>query len=147
MKQIISLLVLNIVFSVTIMAEAFTASRPLPTISDFDCEGEDGEHSILMNVVFEENLKIHQMDFLQSTQHDEGPFPLLPLKYRLNDLQGRLHQDQMEYDFSPGNYQDCSYRWIWPLGIDTEDEVFSTLKMDCDGVRSKIELTCSRNEF
>ncbi len=147
MKLVISLLALNFVFSAAMTAEAATALRALPMISEYDCDGEDDEHSILMNVVFEEDLKIYRMDFLQSTQHNQGPFPLLPLKFGLNDLQGRFHQDQMEYPFSPGNYQDCNYRWVWPLEVDSEDEVLSTLKMDCDGVRSEIQLSCSRNDF
>ncbi len=137
MKSFIFFCCLNLGFSLT---HASVANAAI----EYDCEGEDTEHFFLATVAFENQTMT--LDMLQSTQHSEGPFPLLPLRYKLNDLQASIESGNRVYKFSPGNYQDCDYRWLWPLDLVSDEDMTTMLKLNCDGVRSEVEMTCTRNE-
>ena len=140
MKSIIFLLSLSFVFSTALAAQAASS------VSEYHCDGEDIEHSFYASVIFESDLRIFKMNFSQATQHDEGPHPLLPLRYQLWGIQGKIHRLHREFEFDPANYQDCSYRWLWPSEWDRTADLVTTLKLDCDGIRSDIELTCVKTE-
>ncbi|MEK6772474.1 MAG: hypothetical protein AABY64_00920 [Bdellovibrionota bacterium] len=139
MKSFIFFCCLNLAFSFTHIVGANAAA-----ITEYDCEGEDTEHFFLATATFEN--QIMTLDMLQSTQHTEGPFPLLPLRYKLKDLQASIERENRVYKFSPGNYQDCDYRWLWPMSLGSEEVLTTLLKLNCDGVRSEVEMTCTRNE-
>lgn len=144
MKYFISLLAINIILSAAVMAEAEVIA--LPGSNEYLCEGENSEHFIRLKVLFNESLKILQLDMLQETQNNDGPYPLLPLQYNLNSLSGRLMHNYLVYDFAPNNYQSCEYKFLWPLGSGPVDEVTGHIHLDCDGVRSQIQLDCSRSD-
>jgi len=113
---------------------------------EYDCEGEDSEHVIEVQTYFDEESGGVQMDFLQSTQH-QGPFPLPPMRYHIEDLIGRNRIfGGVEYEFAPSNYQDCSYQWTWPRESRNHEEFSTVLGMNCDGVESQIELLCSQSD-
>ncbi len=133
MKRIIFLLAVNTTFSLA-LSSSFAA--------EYNCEGEDQEHYFLATASFED--QIMTLDMLQATQHTEGPFPLLPLHYKLNNLSPLIERGHRVYKFAPGNYQDCDYRWLWPIDLSSAEELSTQLKLNCDGVRSNVELICEK---
>ncbi len=115
---------------------------------EFVCTGESDDHHFFATVELHDRLL--DIDLLQSTQYTQTPFPLLPLRHILKELEPTIKLDKRVYEFAPSNYQSCSYKWIWPQDLSEminndsseEKEVETILKLDCDGVKTEAEITC-----
>lgn len=134
--------------SVLFISSIFISHFSYALTQEFVCAGENEDHHFFATVELRD--KHLDIDLIQSTQYTQTPFPLLPLRHILKDLEPTIDLNKRVYEFAPSNYQDCSYKWIWPQDLseaiknESEDEmeVETILKLDCDGVKTKAEITC-----
>ena len=139
---------MQLLLSVLFVSSIFISHFSYALTQEFTCAGETEDHHFFATVELHD--KRLDIDLLQSTQYTQTPFPLLPLRHILKDLEPTIKLDKRVYEFAPSNYQSCSYKWIWPQDLsetmrsnsEGEMEVETILKLDCDGVKSKAEITC-----